>query len=202
MDLLWLGVLQLGLLFGVMELFVRCMPSALWQTSEQNCYRMDGTRSEHRTFREFRARNRLRCDMLAALVIVLLIGNALYVMLDRSVAPMSNVASVFWQEAAGSSVRSTSVNYLDSVIEKDQKNMLVTSSQFNRHWPWLIVAMAGWLAVSLLFVGQCAQRAYRTFAKGVRARSNEYFKLDMTRRCISEPELVSELLGAKKDVAG
>lgn len=184
MEVLTLVAIQCVALLAVIELFVLFMPTALKRASEQNCYRVDGTRSEHRTYRERRGRNRLRRDMLAVLVLVFLTGNALYFTLDHDNS-IKKLSTTVWNGALGSS---DSAN----VVMHRQVSLMGDSAE-PVNWRFLLVVIGSWALVCFLFVGWGAIRAYRTFAEGVNARGAEHFHLDMTRMSITDSQLVSEV---------
>lgn len=184
MEVLTLVAIQCVALLAVIELFVLFMPTALKRASEQNCYRVDGTRSEHRTYRERRGRNRLRRDMLAVLVLVFLTGNALYFTLDHDNS-IKKLSTTVWNGAFGSS---DSAN----VVMHRQVSLMGDSAE-PVNWRFLLVVIGSWALVCFLFVGWGAIRAYRTFAEGVNARGAEHFHLDMTRMSITDSQLVSEV---------
>lgn len=192
MEVLTLVAIQCVALLAVIELFIWFMPTALKRASEQNCYRVDGTRSEHRTYRERRGRNRLRRDMLAVLILVFLTGNALYFTLDRDNS-LRNLASSIWDRAVGSTDALNIAIHDQYSKSEDQK----ASGPVFSDKRWLLLVIGSWSLVSFLFVGWGAMRAYRTFAEGVNARGAEHFHLDMTRMSITDSHLVAEV--ARKD---
>ena len=194
-NLLWLVLLQLAALGVVIELFVRFMPTALRRASQQNCYRVDGTRSDHRTYRERRAQNRLRRDMLAVLILVWLTGNALYFTVENTIAPMGNVVTRVVQRLVGSTDSSPAAMHREQVMGASQHGKLLSIDEFNSKWPWLACITLTWAVFSFGFVGWGAFRAYKSFAEGVNARSAEHFHLDMTRMSITDSQIVKELAG-------
>ena len=195
MNFLWLVLLQLAALCVVIELFVRCMPTALRRASQQNCYRVDGTRSDHRTYREWRAQNRLRRDMLAVLILVFLTGNALYFTVENTIAPMESVATRVWQRLVGSTESPEAAMHREQVMGASQQDKILSMEDFNLKWPWLACITLGWGVFSFVFVGWGAFRAYKLFAEGVNARSAEHFHLDMTRMSVSDSQIAKELVG-------
>lgn len=184
MEVLTLVAIQCVALLAVIELFVWFMPTALKRASEQNCYRVDGTRSEHRTYRERRGRNRLRRDMLAVLILVFLTGNALFFTLNRDNAIKRLVANA-WNGAVGSSDSPNVVIHRELSLKSESDEPI--------NWRLMVIEIGTWALVCFLFVGWGAIRAYKTFAEGVNARSAEHFHLDMTRMSITDSQFVSEV---------
>ncbi len=189
MNFLWPLLIQCVALLVVIELFVRCMPTALRRASQNNCYRVDGTRSDHRTYREWRAHNRLRRDMLAVLILVFLTGNALYYTIE---APADKVAVHLGQRWFGSA-RSQPAALLtrDQALDIVNQDETLSVDKVNR----ILYLTLAWATASFGFLGWGAFRAYKSFAEGVNARSAEHFHLDMTRISISDSQIVQELAG-------
>ncbi len=164
------------------------MPGALRRASRENCFRVDGTRSERRTYLEFQGKNRLRLDMLAVMFLVFLSGNACYYLFDTYVAPVPSVALKVSEVVFGESESGAVSNHEDQIIESSQEGKLIDAERFERRWPLLVVVVVVWSAACLYLVSLGAMRAYRSFADGVRRRSDNYFRIDMTRVSISEAE--------------
>ncbi len=202
-DFLWIVVIQSVALLAVIELFVQCMPGALRRASQQNCYRVDGTKSDHRAYREWRARNRLRRDMLAVLILVFLTGNALFFTMENRGTSVRTLGSVFWNQI---------MHKPTADLNKLPEGTAVASTMDASHnptmkeWLWPTVMLGSWATGCFVFVGWGAYRAYRSFAEGVNARSAEHFHLDMTRMSVSDSQFIdksSEKGGSKSgaDVA-
>lgn len=172
--------LQTIALIAIIEMFVRLMPTALRQASEQNCYRADGTCSKHRSYRELRACNRLRRDMFAVLALVFLTSNAVVFAVD-SVTPVGNIAVRLYNGVFGGPDNPSITQHQNELINADQRNKPISSDQFNRYWPWLVAMAMLWVVGCFIFVGWGAMRAYQSFAEGVSSRNAEHLNLDMAR---------------------
>ncbi|MGN6133321.1 MAG: hypothetical protein ACTHOU_02430 [Aureliella sp.] len=183
------------------ELLVRCMPRALRRASLENCYRVDGTVSEHRQSREARAGMRLRRDLAAVFAYVLLVGNGFYFLVDKAVLPMSLLSSAVstyspdmedWKDALGrqwahvelpgQSAAPTAADDLDFALRRALPAVLACS-----------LLLLGGICVFLRFG---VMKAYRDFAKGVSARDEQYFKIDMTRMAVNGSEFAVEVVAA------
>ncbi|MCC6510463.1 MAG: hypothetical protein IT423_15285 [Pirellulaceae bacterium] len=199
-NLFVLVLFQAVALVAVIELFVRCMPRSLRRASTQNCYRLDGTLSDHRSYREWRAHNRLRRDLLAVFVLVFLTGNALYFTVDKTIVGVPQAANMFWQKVAGGNdlmaphVESEFQGALQAASgARDPTSLDAAWSDLRQKWPMIIVVGVIWFIGCCAFVGWGAMRSYHVFADGVNARSAEHFHLDMTRMSISSSAIVDEL---------
>lgn len=182
---MWLVLIQVAALAAVIELFVQCMPSTLRRASLQNCYRVDGTKSEHRSYREWRARNRVRRDMLAVLVLVFLTGNALFFTMENSGTPIKSLGSLLWKQVT---VRADKVPDTTGVGTAESTEVAAAPPV---NWLWPAILLSSWATCSIGLVGWGAFRAYRSFAEGVNARSAEHFHLDMTRMSVNDSQSAS-----------
>lgn len=183
MEVLKLIVIQCVAMLGFIELFVWFMPTALKRASEQNCYRVDGTRSDPRAYRERRGRNRLRRDMLAVLLLVFLTGNALYFTLDHDNS-LKKLFTTVWNGAFDSPASANVVIHHELSLKSDSGEPL--------NWRFLLIVIGSWALVCFLFVGWGAIRAYQSYAEGVKARGAEHFHLDLSRMSITDTEMFKE----------
>lgn len=157
-------LLQVALFILVIEAALWCLPRAWRRASQTNCLRPNGSRSPNRTRLERAAYHRLRLELAAPLLLIFLSGNALYQTVDKSLVPMSKVASnlsesVGFMAAPNSTAEPVSIGVMIRVA----------------------VLSLLWLAFSLLIGGWTLVFACRSFVSGVRERSSEYSQFDVTR---------------------
>lgn len=183
--LLILGLQLVGLLV-FMELFVAFMPTSLRQASLHNCYRVDGTLSSRRSYRERRGTNRLRGELLMLFSLILLTGNGLYFFIDLTLVPTST-------RAAALSLFSWNLEaWMESMRQSANKEQLINGGL------WAMFLTMVWSVGCIAVVWRGTRRAYKEFAKGVEARRRVYFDTDMARLSMSDSQFTERLMRAQR----
>ncbi len=165
----------------VMQLMVLGMPQSLRHASEQNCYRMDGTRSKHRSRREQSALTRLRADLFIVLTGVCVIGDVGFLIMESQVASLQTLGSLNWEQVERQSASAPHRGSRVATLESAQHGKMVSGQQMDRYWP-LLNGVVILVAMGCFFLLACgAFKAYGSFAEGVKARANEYVVRDLER---------------------
>ncbi len=166
------------------------IPSSLVKASDDNCYRLDGSRSRRRELRERNALVRIRLDLFAVLIIVALSGNLLYFLIDYYLIPLSIVSETVnaftfnldaWRDEI--SDRNLDRDYFNwSGLGQFGNSELQAQPHFVKaSFPIIFGASIAWLICSLYFIRfayGCTMSQYR---QGIGLRCNEYLNVDIGR---------------------
>ena len=182
LEIVLVGAAWFLLSFGV--------PENIVEVSRGNCYRMDGTKSSRRSRREFKATMGFRLDLLAFLIMVAFSGNALVLVIDSFVIPLSFVSDSLGLFSFDLDLWRTEIS--DRNLDRDY-SLWRGVGQLGNHevqqqphfvktaFPVVFGAMLAWVVGCLCFVRYSYQCAMQKYCMGIRSRCNEYLNLDIGR---------------------
>jgi hypothetical protein len=182
---------ELALLVFAVHLLSRNLPRKLKSASKHNCFRLDGTRSEHRTYIESSAKRKLQTDICGSLLVVLLIGNGLALAVHSYVIPLplglAAMASFqpdrqAWRE--GIEQRNIDFRFKQNVQENHRLNPQEAEQAAASLWDaWPMIVLVGIIAAlaAQAYVGTMYQRSLAEYAKGIAFRAEEYARCDISR---------------------
>ena len=145
--------------------------------------------------RERIAREKIRSDLVAVLLLVVMSGNVLVLVLDTVVIPMtiaSETLSVFSFDPGTWREKISDQNLDRDFMAWQGRGQLGNSELFERShfvkssFPILVGVLILWLVGSCVLVRRAYQIVIQRFSDGIRSRGNEYFNVDLGRLQLPE----------------
>ncbi len=173
------------------EVLARGMPAKLLSASSDNCYRLDGSRSERRATRELNAVRKVRTDLWGLFLILALVGTSAVVVVDLWVFPQALVPDIVAAALDDSQDFKTALQsrHVDQGFFRWSRNSSRnTNNEIRQHqellraaWPGIVgLAIVGCVAGVWLFRFGYFKTLHE-FQLGVAARSEEYLNVDARR---------------------
>ncbi len=173
------------------ELLHRHMPQQLREARSDNCLRIDGSFSPRRRLHERRALAKVRMDLLAALLLIVLSGNWLAFFIHYQVIPFNvaiDAAGAFdvdpqaWkQNLRASRVDETFKEWSARKAPADYERIEVQQQLLWTAWPLVVLAFVGWAVGSAIFLSRAYFHIIRSYAAGVASRAEFNVNVDIAR---------------------
>lgn len=184
-------VTELFAIYVCVELLTQQMPATLRAQSQANCYRLDGTRSHRREFRELRSLRKVRSDLWAVFLTVAFIGTGGLFLIHTQVFPISLVPDVVSAAVdnpadikGGLRQRNVDRKFFSSARSSSRSSKDEINQQMRQLWMiWPVVlglAVAG-LVACLSLIRYTYLRTLSEFHLKVSTRATEYLNLDTGR---------------------
>lgn len=182
---------ELIFLIMISEIMVRRMPEKLRELALANEERADGTHSRRRHLAEVKARNRLRLDVYALLLIVFGVSSACLLAVHTLVLPLESILGVFTNfdpdpEQFKSNLKDEG---LADSVPRDfaRRNQIpiedshaIAKAAFEA-WPMAIVIVLGAMLIGFAVMRHGYLSALQDYASGLRGRAQEYQFRDLGR---------------------
>lgn len=190
-NLCFVAMLEFSLLIFGVRLLSRNFPAPLKNAAEQNCFRLDGTRSRHRSHLEAAAAWKLRTDVLAILLIVVLTGNGLALAVHCFVIPipLGLAAMMSFRMDRESWKDEIATQNIDLRFKADYRERHRASRQETdavatelwSAWPLVVCGAIGWAIGMQVFATSAYRRALADYSHGIARRAKGYTARDVTR---------------------
>jgi hypothetical protein len=176
--------------FGV-ELLHRHMPVKLREARSDNCLRIDGSYSPRRNAHERRALQKVRTDLWAVLLLIVLTGNWLVFFIHSEVIPIPvafqaveafDIDSQAWkQKLRDQRVDLAYEQWTVSKVPTDRQTVESNQMLLWYSWPLVILVVAVWAIGSASFLSRAYLTIVREYASGIAARAELNLNRDITR---------------------
>ncbi len=181
---------EVVLIWLVLTILYRGVPTSLCNASDANCYRVDGRKSPRRVVRERIARAKIRSDLFAVLILVVMSGNLVVFVLDAVLMPMtiaSETLAVFsfdpgsWREKISDQNLDRDFMVWQGLGQFGNSDLYSQPHFVKSSFPILIGTAILWLVGSCVLIRRAYQISLRRFCDGIQSRGNEYFNVDLGR---------------------
>ncbi len=203
------GPILIELLVGIalVELSVRFLPRRVHKVTTENCFRLDGTISDHRASRENQAKWSLRALLGLAFLLICLIGNVAAYVLNYSLIPMDVVARTL--VAVRTDQQQFADNLRDSLADRDyatflKKGVEPSTTEVDQalttlqdKWPTMALSVAGAIFAALVIFLVARHFAYRKFLAAAEKRGKDSYRRDMSRMSTDGSKFAIELLASQ-----
>lgn len=190
---IWLLLLgaQLIAIYVCVEILTQRIPASLRKQSQDNCYRLDGTRSSRRASRERKGVRKIRSDLWAAFLVVAFIGTSGVFLIDTQVLPLSlgtEVVSALFDDPADfkGALRQRHVD--DKFFQWSRRTSTGSNADIAQQtqrlwmlWPAILALGVASLVACVALIRYTYLRSLREFHDKVNARATEYLNLDTGR---------------------
>ena len=156
------------------------IPQALIEASSDNCSRIDGSFSDRRHKKEKQARSKMRLDLLAVLLLVVLTGNWLAFFIHSEIIPIPLAFQSIG--AFDTDADEWKQNLREQRIDEGYEQWAVSKTPATHEeieslqkrlwfaWPIVVGIVVAWLVGSATFISRAYLKILREFASGVAAR--------------------------------
>ncbi len=178
--LFFLFTIQFALVAIGVTLLQQRIPQALIEASSDNCSRIDGSFSARRHKKEKLARSRMRLDLLAVLLLVVLTGNWLAFFIHCEIIPIPLAFQSIGAFDTDADVWKQ--NLREQRIDEDYEQWAVSKTPATHEeieslqkrlwfaWPIVVGIVVAWIIGSATFISRAYVKILREFALGVTAR--------------------------------
>ncbi len=184
-------VIEAVAIYVSVEMLTQRMPATLRTQSQDNCYRLDGSRSHRRTDLERKAMRKIRSDLWAAFLTVSFVVTGGGFFVHTYVFPLSlaaEVASALRDNPADFKGELRQRHVDDKFFQWSRSSSTISNREIDQQaqllwisWPIAFLLASASLVACLALIRFAYFRTLREFHDALSARTTEYLDLDSRR---------------------